>query len=238
MRVGVVVQARLSSVRLPGKVLRPLDGKPLLAWLLERLARLGADFRLDLPIVVATSHLSEDNAVADLAGAMNVACYRGPLDDVTARLVQAARSAGLDAFVRTNGDSPLMDPKLVALGCRLFSEGHYDLVSNVFPRSFPKGMSVEVIDVRALGRILEATNDPVDREHVTRYAYSHPDIFRIRAFAARIPRPGLQLSVDTLEDFARLDAVVRRLGPRALQAGWEEIANCADELTSEQAARH
>ncbi len=209
----------------------------MLAWLLERLARLGPEFQVELPVVVATSLAAEDDAVADLAQTMKVGCYRGPLEDVAVRLMQATRAAGFDAFVRTNADSPLIDPALIVQGCELFSATRCDLASNVFPRSFPKGMSVEVIDQDAMQRILDATGDPADREHVTRFAYAHPDVFRIRAFEARTQRSGLQLSVDTAEDFSRMEAVIQSLGSRALRAGWEEIANCLDELTSEQAAR-
>jgi spore coat polysaccharide biosynthesis protein SpsF len=219
--IGVVVQARMSSARLPGKVLMPLAGKALLAWLVERLRQTA------LPVVIATSRQPEDDGVEQLAASLGTACHRGPLDDVAARLAGAAEAAGFDAFVRANADSPLLDPALVRKARALYSEQPVDLVTNVFPRSFPKGMSVELIALGALRRMLKESQAAEDREHVTRYVYAHPEAFRIRNFAAERPQPALQLSVDTPEDFARMEACIRRLGAGALTAGWEEIADCA-----------
>jgi spore coat polysaccharide biosynthesis protein SpsF len=233
MRIGIVVQARMSSARFPGKVLQPLAGKPVLGWLLERLStvRLSREPR-GPSIVVATSTASEDDAVETLARAMGNDCYRGPLNDVAARLTEAAQGAGFDAFVRANADSPLLDCALIGQACRLYGKDDCDLVSNVFPRSFPKGMSVELIGLAAMQRILQSTTDAQDREHVTRFAYANPGRFRIRNFTAARPHPALQLSIDTPEDFQRIEACVLRLGARAAHAGWEEIASCIDETTS------
>ena len=224
MTIGIIVQARVSSARLPGKVLMPLAGKPLLACLVERLKRV----RGALPIVVATSEAPEDDAVEALARSLSVGCYRGPLQDVAARLAQAAKQAGFAAFARANADSPLLDPALVERGHALYLEGGVDLVSNVFPRSFPKGMSVELIRTEALERVVKSSTDALDREHVTRFIYAHPKQFRIRNFSATAPRPDLQLSIDTAKDFARIEACVRRLGAYAAEAGWEEIAACVE----------
>jgi spore coat polysaccharide biosynthesis protein SpsF len=228
MRVGVVVQARMSSARLPGKVLMPLAGRPLLGWLLERLGRVRCGTgRAALPIVLATSEAPDDDAVAELAASLSVHCHRGSLDDVALRLYEAAESAGFEAFVRASADSPFLDPRLVEEAHDLYARGESDLVSNVFPRSFPKGQSVELIRLEAMREILAATNDPEDREHVTRYAYANPGRFRITGFSAARPQPGLQLSIDTPEDFTRAQRCVSVLGPRAIEAGWEEIAACA-----------
>lgn len=221
----------MSSARLPGKVLKPLAGKPVLAWLLERLRdvdRPGAGS----PIVVATSQAPEDDAVEALARSVGVGCYRGSVNDVAARLAEAAEDAGLDAFIRANADSPLLDAALIEQAYGIYAENECDLVTNVFPRSFPKGMSVELIEMAAMKRILQSTDDPQDREHVTRFAYANPGRFRILNFSAPRPRPGLQLSIDTPEDFARIEDCIQRLGHRAIRAGWEEIANCIEESTN------
>lgn len=234
MRTGIVVQARMSSARLPSKVLTPLAGKPVLAWLLERLmdVKLSDEKGPGSMIVVATSRAPEDDAVEALARSLGVGCYRGSLDDVAARLADAAQDAGFDAFVRANADSPLLDGALIAQAHGIYAKNECDLVTNVFPRSFPKGMSVELIELAAMRRILQSTDDPQDREHVTRFAYANPGRFRILNFSAPRSRPELQLSIDTPEDFARLEACILRLGPRALRAGWEEIANCIEDSTS------
>ena len=234
MNIGIVVQARISSVRFPGKVLMPLAGKAVLARLVERLKRVGssgpgADRKgKPLPIVVATSWAPEDDAVEALARSLAVGCYRGSVDDVAAHLSRAAQEAGFTAFARVNADSPLLDPALIEHAYALYLDGGCDVVSNVFPRSFPKGMSVELIAVEAMERVLESSDDAQDREHVTRFIYANPDRFRIRNFAAPRPRPDLQLSIDTREDFDRIEACVKRLGARALEAGWEEVADCVE----------
>lgn len=222
----------MSSARLPGKVLKPLAGRAVLAWLLDRVKNLDlSNGGGDSPVVVATSSEPEDDAIEALARSLGVSCYRGLLNDVASRLTQAAERAGCDAFVRANGDSPLLDPALIAQAYDIFMKIECDLVTNVFPRSFPKGMSVELIRTATMRRILEWTSDPQDREHVTRFAYSHPERFRIVNFSAPRPRPGLQLSIDTTDDFMRIESCIVRLGERAAQAGWEEIASCIDELT-------
>ena len=222
MSLGIVVQARTSSARLPGKVLMPLAGKPLLQHLVSRMQLTG------LPIVLATSREAADDAVEALARKLGVRCHRGPLDDVAARLHGAASEAGFEGFVRANGDSPLLDPALVRQARELHGNAGCDLVTNVFPRSFPKGMSVEIVGLAAMQRVLASTRDAQDREHVTRYIYAHPDEFRIRNFTAARPRAGLQLSIDTREDFERIDAAIRKLGKRAAEAGWEEIADAVE----------
>jgi spore coat polysaccharide biosynthesis protein SpsF len=228
MRIGIVVQARMSSARLPGKVLMPLAGRPVLAWLIERLQRVRPAHAIQpLSIVVATSLAPEDDPIEAMARSLAAGCYRGPLDDVAARLLQAAEQAGFTAFVRANADSPLLDPALIGQAHALYMDSACDLVSNVFPRSFPKGMSVELIGVHAMHRILQATSDAQDREHVTRFAYANPNRFKIIRFSAPRPRPSVQLSIDTPEDFARMEACISRLGARAIEAGWEEIADCA-----------
>jgi spore coat polysaccharide biosynthesis protein SpsF len=223
MRIGAVVHARMSSRRLPGKVLRDLAGRPLLAHLFARLLRAeGLD-----AIVLATSIAPDDDAVAAFATGHGLPCHRGPLDDVAARLLGAAAAHELDAVVRINGDSPLMDPAIVSEAVRLFRGDALDLVTNVFPRSFPKGQSVEVVATAALARVVRDAV-PDDREHVTQHIYRHPETFRIRNFAATTPRPELQLSVDTEDDFRRIARIVERAGARAETIALAEIVTLAE----------
>ena len=199
-----------------------LAGKPLLAWLVERLQR------TRLPIVVATSQAAEDEAVEAVARSLAVRCHRGPLEDVATRLADAAHGAKFSGFIRVSADSPLLDPALVTRARALYSEGEHDLVTNVFPRSFPKGMSVELVALDALRRIVSSSDDRDDREHVTRFGNATPARIRISTIAAPVPRPDLQLSIDTRQDFERIEACVQRLGARAIDAGWEEIADCVE----------
>jgi spore coat polysaccharide biosynthesis protein SpsF (cytidylyltransferase family) len=219
MSMVAVVQARYSSQRLPGKVLREVAGRPLLAYLLERLACCRALEQT----VVATSSDADDDAIERFCKAIGMACFRGDLHDVLGRFIAAAQWVGCDALVRINGDSPLMDPAIVDRGVGLFEEGAADLVTNVHPRSFPKGESVEVVAVSALRRAASLSSDSQDREHVTRYLYRHPEQFRIRNFKRAQDVSDIQLSVDTPEDFAAFAALVARMDRPQAQYGLDEI---------------
>lgn len=213
------IQARASSARLPGKVLKTVGGKPLLQYLVERL-RHGLN---DCSLVLATSDGADDDAVASLGERLGVRVERGSLDDVVDRFLGAARRCGVASFVRLSGDSPLLDPALVDRAAGLFDEERADLVTNVFPRSFPKGQSVEVIAVEALERAAAASGDAEDREHVTRYLYQHADRFRIRNFAHEPNCGDMQLSVDTAADFDLFCAMVARMTRPHWDYGVDEL---------------
>lgn len=201
MLVAVVIQARMTSERLPGKVLASLAGKPVLGHVLDRLSRYRA--------VVATSTDPSDDAVASFCADRGAECFRGPLEDVAARFAGVVATLGVDAFVRVSGDSPLLDPALVDRGLALFEERKPDIATNVFPRTFPKGQSVEVVDTRTFLAVEPELTEPADREHVTTFFYARPNRFRIENFVAEEDSSGLSFAVDTPEDLARLDALVR-----------------------------
>jgi spore coat polysaccharide biosynthesis protein SpsF len=226
--IVAVVTARFSSQRFPGKVLRALHGRPMLAHTLDRLRSIE---RLD-EILVATSTDPTDDAVAEFAQTAGIFCWRGSLNDVLGRVHAASLARGADAMVRISGDSPLLDPNLVRSAIDLFVRDHPDLVSNVFPRSFPKGQSVEVVSRDALERLAREARLPGDREHVTRYAYTHPDRFVIRNFAAPRPRPGLQLSVDVPADLDRVAALLMAVPGAGRFPTVEQLIDLADLQTA------
>jgi spore coat polysaccharide biosynthesis protein SpsF len=231
MRTVVTIQARLSSQRLPGKILRSLRGRPMLDYLLEGLA---AARRVD-GIVIATSDDSGDDETAAFAATRGIDCHRGSLEHVARRLLAAGESARADAIVRISGDSPLLDPAIVDRAVELFAIGGADIVSNVRPRSFPKGQSVEVIALPALARAVAQMTLPDEREHVTPFLYAHPELFPLRAFGAEHPRPEVQLSVDTPEDFARCEAILAALSEPHWRAGWQACVTAFDALERESA---
>ncbi|MGB8182595.1 MAG: NTP transferase domain-containing protein [Stellaceae bacterium] len=196
MTVPAIIQARLSSARLPGKVLRPLAGRPMLAWLIERLA---AARRLS-GLAVATSDARDDDAVARYCDGAGVRCFRGPLDDTAERLARVSEALGAESFVRVSGDSPFMDPAIVDLVVAQFGDG-IDLASNVLKRTFPKGMSVEVVRLTALRRA-QTMMRPGEAEHVTAVFYRRPEAFHIVGVESGRDWGGVQLAVDTEADFA------------------------------------
>lgn len=205
--VAAIIQARMSSARFPGKVLRDLEGKPVLAHVVSRLRR---SRELD-GVFVATSTDSEDDPVAAWCVSAEVPCHRGSLDDVAARFAQVVSGEGLDAFVRISGDSPLIDPDLVDDFVRRLRSRRLDVVTNVFPRSFPPGQSVEVVAGDAYARALALMEGPDDREHVTPVLYRRAETFEIENVTLDPPRRDVHLAIDDADDLARCE--------RLLQAG-------------------
>lgn len=217
----VVVQARMGSRRLPGKVLTPIGGTPLLGLLLDRLARCEA---VD-GVAVATSDQPSEDPVAEYAAARGVAVVRGPLDDVAARFLAAAAQLEAVALVRISGDSPLMDPAIVDRAARLFDDG-CDVVTNVRPRSFPPGQSVEVVRASALAAA-HPRMDAGEREHVTPRLYRPEECLRVRGFAAERDYGDLRLTVDTPADLAFVAGLVARMERPPETYGLDEIAELA-----------
>lgn len=215
----VIVQARSSSRRLPDKVLLELAGKPMLAYTVERL-RLCRAVR---DVVLATSDRADDDRVAALGERLGVDVVRGALDDVLGRFLAVAKAVGTDAVVRISGDSPLIDPSLVDRVAACFAGSACDVATNVFPRSFPKGESVEVVTVNALERAARETADLEDREHVTRFFYRNPGRFEIRNVAAPRDLSHVQLSVDTPEDLALVRRILAAMDRPHWEYGLDEI---------------
>ena len=209
----------MTSRRLPGKVLREVAGQPVLGYVLERLERCDG---LDA-ILVATSNDESDTPVADYGRRRGTACFRGSLDDVAGRFCRAAATVQASAFIRVTGDSPLLDQRLIRRGLDLFREGLWELVTNVAPRSFPKGQSVEVLDTSTFVSAHQRIVDADDREYVTRYFYRNAGAFRIRNFAANTDLSDIQLSIDTAEDLDMFATLVARMTRPHWQYGLHEI---------------
>ena len=212
-----VVQARTGSSRLPGKVLQDLAGRPLLAFLLERLSLLRVD-----TVVVATSTLDRDDPVADVAARAGVPCVRGPEADVLARFVAALDAHPADFVVRITADCPLTDPALVEAVLELHRRRGADYTCNVLPRTFPKGLDVEVARAAVLRTAAMEAVDPPEREHVMPYLYRHPERFTLANLRSGDDLGEERWTVDTPDDLEAVRGIVGRLGS-ATSAGWREI---------------
>jgi spore coat polysaccharide biosynthesis protein SpsF len=221
MMLPILVTARMSSQRLPGKSLLALAGKPVLQWVVDHLNQVVTAG----PVIVATSSDTEDDAIASWCERQGVRSHRGPLEDVARRLMQAARALGSDAFVRISGDSPLIDPAVVTHAVELFKLGGADLVTNVQRRTFPKGCSVEVIRTEILDSHLATCGREGDHEHVTTAFYRNPDIVRITNFSSGAAFGTIQLAVDTREDLLRLEPIMRQLAAAERHPGWRRIVD-------------
>jgi spore coat polysaccharide biosynthesis protein SpsF len=215
----------MSSTRLPGKVLEPAAGRPLLAHMIERLQRCPL---LD-EIVVATTTNPSDDPIDALAGKLGVGCFRGSEDDVLGRVLGAARTRGAELIVETTGDCPLIDPAIVGRVIDEFHKGDFDYCSNTLEQTFPRGMDVQVFPVAVLAEVDRLTDDPTDREHVSLYIYEHPERYRLRNVGAEPPRnPDVRLTVDTPEDLALVRAVFDALYPVDPAFGLGEIVELLD----------
>jgi spore coat polysaccharide biosynthesis protein SpsF len=211
-RVVAIVQARVGSSRLPGKVLAELGGQTVLGQGLARLRRC----RELHDVVVATSDLEADDAVALVAADAGVDVVRGPHDDVLERYRLAGERHPCEAVVRVTGDCPLIDPEIVDLVVRRWRAGDEQYVANVIPpRTFPKGMDTEVVSWEALVDAAAAATDPQDREHVTSFVREHPERYAQAPVYMRPPSGDVRITLDTAADYAVLRDLVRRVGPRA-----------------------
>ena len=207
-----IIEARFASTRLPGKVLKPILGEPMLARMIERLRRATTINSL----VVATSTSSADDAVAKAAVGAGAETFRGSEDDVLARVVGAARENNADVIAEVTGDCPLHDPAIVDSVVADYLAGGADFVSNIHPYTTPRGTDVRVFSADALAEIERTSNDPADREHVSLHFWEHPEKYRLRNVAFDFPPSAaqLRLTVDTAKDFALVTAVYQELYPQ------------------------
>jgi spore coat polysaccharide biosynthesis protein SpsF len=218
-RVVALVQARNGSKRLPEKVLAPLGGRPVIAHVITAVS---AAATVD-EVVLATTDGPEDDALEQLGGQLGVRVFRGSSSDVLGRFVAAIEGDSADVVVRQTGDNPLLDPAIVDAGVAEFLKGGCDYVSNSEARSWPRGMDTEVLSRAALERSHVEGLRPEDREHVTVYVRTHPELFAIRQIRALAQEtwPDLRLTLDTPDDLALLEKVFDALYEpgRILRAG-------------------
>jgi spore coat polysaccharide biosynthesis protein SpsF (cytidylyltransferase family) len=207
--VGVIVASRMGSSRLPGKALKPLSGRPMILFLLERLA----SSRAAGSIVVATTTRTEDDVLRDTVADAGYAVHRGSEDDVVQRFVGAAETYGFDWVVRVTADCPLVDGETLDYVLDACSDGDFDLAST--KGCFPVGIDFEIYraaKMKELDRTAALTTE--DREHLTWHMVRQPDAFRIRRVE---PRAAWRwdkraLTVDTPEDYAWVSALVAHAG--------------------------
>lgn len=211
-RVITVIQARMTSTRLPGKVMMEVCGKPMLALMVERLSRV---LTLD-GIVIATTVNATDDPIAALANELGVGSYRGSEENVLSRVVGAAQEYKADIVVRTTGDCPLIDPEIVNRVIEAYLNGDADYVTNTLERSYPIGMDVEVFSRAVLEEISERTSLAEDLEHVTPYLYKHPEIYRLQNVAVPMSLydPALRLTLDTEDDLKLIRIILTALYPQ------------------------
>lgn len=209
--IVLIIQARMGSSRLPGKVLKPLGGKPMLSFLLERLRHV---HKMD-KIVVATTAEPPDDAIAQECANAGVACFRGSERDVLSRFHAAAMNSGAQIVVRITADCPLIDPQLIdeAIATFVNSEPRVDYLSNMLEPSWPYGMAVEVFSAEALAEAHAEATDAAEREHVTPFIYWRPQRYALKSIVRSPNLSHLRWTVDTAEDYELVVRIVDELYP-------------------------
>jgi len=210
MSILTILQARMSSTRLPGKVMKPILGQPMIARQIERLRRarhLGA-------LIVATSIGAEDDVVAAEAARCGALVYRGSLHDVLARYAGALAQHGpAEHVVRVTADCPLTDWTVFDQVVELHLASGADYTSNTVDRSYPKGLDVEIVRADLLTAAASEAADPYEREHVTPFFYHRPDRFNVRQLVQTPRLDRLRWTVDTPDDYAFTTRVYEALYP-------------------------
>jgi spore coat polysaccharide biosynthesis protein SpsF (cytidylyltransferase family) len=224
--VVAIIQARMNSSRLPGKVLKLVGSKTVLARVIERVGRA----HMPDKIVVATTNGSLDDPVEKTAIEAGVSCFRGAEDDVLGRFYGAALQYGADAIVRITADCPLIDPTVIDRVISVFGSGNYDYAANINPPTYPDGLDVECVSGDALARACRDARLPSEREHVTLFIRRRPDLFRIGNVRAQADYSQLRWVLDEEKDLAFVRAAYAHFGEASF--GLEDMLTFVERETA------
>ncbi|MEV6347050.1 glycosyltransferase family protein [Actinoplanes sp. NPDC051851] len=202
-----IIQARMGSTRLPGKVLRRLGGRTVL----DRVVRAARESGILDELVVATTVEPADDAIEAECAAIGVPCYRGPVDDVLTRFLGVLDRHEADTVLRFTADCPLLDPRLVARAYRVFEAAGVDYLTTSITRTLPRGLDVEVVRAKVL-RAIDGSAIKHHRTHVTSYVYTHPTEFDVIGLTVQPDLSHLRLTLDTEDDWRLIEAVVGHVG--------------------------
>lgn len=214
-----VLQARTTSRRLPGKVLKPIMGRPMLAYQIDRILRARA---IDT-LIVATSVDPSDDAIAALCHELNISCYRGSLPDVMERVYLAAQSVAATQVVRLTGDCPLLDPALIDATIALHEAQGNDYTCNCDPATYPDGLDTEVCSMAALSKAQQLCDDLAVREHATWFLRLHPELFQLGVLKNDIDYSAERWTVDEPEDFLLVSRIFETLYPQNPAFSWLDV---------------
>ena len=219
--IALVIQARTSSSRFPEKVLSPLRGTPMLLWTINYCRQ------INLPLFVLTSTDKSDDQLIGMLEKNYVSYYRGSLENVVSRYLSFMKEHQVNKIVRISGDSPLINPDVILKVIEQDQElADADLTTNVFPRSFPKGQSVEVIPRKSLELLRNRSLSESDIEHVTPYFYANYKEFKINNLHNTKDLSSINLSVDTKEDLLRVNKfmALKSLNYSSPALSWEKFS--------------
>jgi spore coat polysaccharide biosynthesis protein SpsF len=207
LKIAAIVQARLGSTRLPGKILKDLSGRPMLWHVINRLS----GSRYINQTVIATTILSEDDPVQSFCEENNFSFYRGSPENVLSRYYEAAVKYEADIIIRITSDCPVIDPAVVDKIAYKFLTDTPDYISNCIIRTFPRGLDTEIFSFKALEKAYLEAKLQHELEHVTPYIYRHPEIFSIKNFTNDKDLSFHRWTVDTREDFHLIRKIYEEL---------------------------
>ncbi|WKV10963.1 NTP transferase domain-containing protein [Marivirga harenae] len=221
MKVGIIVICRFNSSRLPGKILKEINGKPLLAYILERLQQ--SNYHKN--IVIATSNQVTDEPIVEYCEKHNIPYFKGDLKNVSQRFADCLQHFNFDYGVRINGDNIFTDAQLVDKAIDLALENNYDFVSNVKGRTFPTGMSVEVVSSSFYQQQIKKFKEESHREHVTLYFYENENLGKFHFFKNKEMEEakGLKMAVDTQNDFNFVSSIIKNMDNPHFTYDWKAI---------------
>jgi spore coat polysaccharide biosynthesis protein SpsF len=227
LKVVIIVQARTGSTRLPGKILKKVEGRPLLSYQIERLRKVENANEL----VIATTTKSNDDEIVSLCDSMKCSYFRGSEHNVLSRYYNAAIKFKADCIVRINSDCPLIDYSVVEEIIEYYINNfpNYDYVSNILEKSYPIGMHTEIFSFDALNIANKKSFDKDEREHVTPYIYRNKDIFKLKSIKMFKDLSDYRLTVDYPEDFEVIKKIISDIYPKKKYFNMHDIVSYLDD---------
>ena len=227
MTIGCIIQARMDSTRLPGKVMKKIDkNHTLLQFQIEQLKNCK---KID-KIVIATTTESEDGTICQHIIELGLDVFRGKSDDVLDRYYNCAKKFNFSIIIRITSDNPLIDPYLVDNIISEFKKESFDYVSNIICRTFPHGTETEIFTFDALEKSWKESDNQYDREHVTPYMYNNPKIFKIHNVENKIDLSELKWTVDTNSDLDKVKKIVSKIKKRPIKT--EDITKIYSQINN------
>lgn len=230
-KVGIVILSRFNSSRLPGKALIKIEGKPVLKHIYDSISTVVPTSQ----ITIATSEESSDNQIAEFCAEYDINCYRGSLTNVAQRFFNAGKSLACDYVTRINGDNIFVDISLLRSMMEVAQNTSYPFISNVKDRTYPKGMSIEIVSLEHYRKVLpEITRSEYHKEHVTSYLYEYP--LKEYKFIYNTEYPevaGIQLALDDVDDLKRTKEIFRKLKNPLPEYGVKDIYNIIKSINND-----
>ena len=210
--IGCIIQARMGSSRLPGKIMKKINGDtPMLKFQLDQL-----EFSKNIDqIIIATTTLEPDNLIVDFCKKNNLECFRGESKDVLDRYYKCAKKFKLSIIIRITSDNPLIDPTIVDHVISRFIDSDYDYMSTEVKKS-PLGFAVEVFTFKSIKKAWEEAKLPSEHEHVTPYFYNNPDKFKIESVSQEKDLSHIRCTVDTEYDFKLIEKIISKIETRPI----------------------